>query len=98
MLRHLFVNRFNRDFDSEYLLHVLSPPLFGGCCLPTPFFRRCRRLLFSLKLDFHALEHEGANKTRLAHHFIRGQSRPLKDVMEQPRFSASYNQFFTVSL
>jgi hypothetical protein len=55
-------------------------------------------LLFGFKLDFHALEHEGANKTRLAHHFIRGQSRPLKDVMEQPRFSASYNQFFTVSL
>jgi hypothetical protein len=45
------------------------------------------RLRFDLYL--HAFQHEYTNKARLSHHDVRGRSRPLEYVMEEPRLSAS---------
>jgi hypothetical protein len=66
--------------------------------LPLPFSGGGGLLRLCLKLYFHAAKQKSTDKSRLAHHLIRRDSRALENVVQKPRSAASNYQFFTVSL
>ncbi|MBQ8963048.1 MAG: hypothetical protein IJ089_04520 [Clostridia bacterium] len=52
-------------------------------------FLLCLLLRLGLDLYLHALQHEGADVARLPVELVRGDARPLENVVQEPRFAAS---------